>query len=233
MRNSDPGVRIVSVQRHNSNLNSMFTVQVTGCNFQYGSNFDVPLDPSFWLWCSFFSWNSVFTTGHCIELCQITSVLRHEVLSFLHNTQKSCIDTKFSQLILLWQLLNSLFILLEQENLICWVITLQRNFCLERTEHDWMLHHIRSTRSFVKGFILSAHVCDCSVKTEWFAETIMRKMFPGRLHSETTVFRVLCFWAYPWTMELLHGKLDIHFQQIPPASFPRYGPKFLVDCLLS
>ena len=42
MRNSDPGVRIVSVQRHNSNLNSMFTVQATSCNFQNGSNFGVP-----------------------------------------------------------------------------------------------------------------------------------------------------------------------------------------------
>ena len=36
MRDSDPGVRIVFVQRHNSDLNSVLTVQATGCNFQYG-----------------------------------------------------------------------------------------------------------------------------------------------------------------------------------------------------
>ena len=46
-RNSDPRVSIVSIQRHNSDLNSMLTVQVTGWNFQYGPNFGVPLDPPF------------------------------------------------------------------------------------------------------------------------------------------------------------------------------------------
>ena len=42
MRNSNPGVSIVSAQRPNSNLDSMFTMQATGCNFQYGSNFRFP-----------------------------------------------------------------------------------------------------------------------------------------------------------------------------------------------
>ena len=81
MRNSDPGVRIVSVQRPKSDPNSILTMQVTGCNFQYGPNFDVSLDPSFWLWCSFFSWESVFTTGHCMKLKKLCSVFRHELLS--------------------------------------------------------------------------------------------------------------------------------------------------------
>ena len=73
MRNSDPGVSVVSAQRHNSDLNSMFTVQVTGCNFQYGPNFGVSLDPAFRLWCCFFSWKSEFTTGLCIKLCEISN----------------------------------------------------------------------------------------------------------------------------------------------------------------
>ena len=87
MRNSDPGVSIVSVHGPNSDLNSTFTMQVTGCNFQYGPNLGVPLDPSFWLWCFVFSWKSVFTTGHCIKLCEISSVFRHEILS--HSQQHS------------------------------------------------------------------------------------------------------------------------------------------------
>ena len=45
MRNSNPGVSIVSAQRPNSNLVSMFTMQTTGRNFQRGSNFCVSLDP--------------------------------------------------------------------------------------------------------------------------------------------------------------------------------------------
>ena len=67
MRNSDPRVSIVSVQRPNSDLNSIFTVQITGCNFYYGPNLCVPLDPSFWLWWLVFSWKSVFTTSHYMK----------------------------------------------------------------------------------------------------------------------------------------------------------------------
>ena len=47
MRNSDPRVRIVFVHRLNSDLNSVFTLQTTGCNFRYGPNFGVPSDPTF------------------------------------------------------------------------------------------------------------------------------------------------------------------------------------------
>ena len=39
MRNPDPRVTVVSAQRHNSDLNSMFMVQIAGCNFQYGPQF--------------------------------------------------------------------------------------------------------------------------------------------------------------------------------------------------
>ena len=83
---------------HNSHLNSMFTVQVTGCIFQHGSNFCVPSDPSFWLWCWFFSWKSAFTTGHWWEFC---SIFHHEILSDFNNIQKSCIHTNFTQSVLL------------------------------------------------------------------------------------------------------------------------------------
>ena len=47
MRNSDPRVRIVFVDRFSSNCHSIFTLQVTGCDFQYGSNFGVPLNPTY------------------------------------------------------------------------------------------------------------------------------------------------------------------------------------------
>ena len=59
MRNSDPGVRIVSVHRHNSDLNSVHTVQATGCNFQYGPQF----------WCSFGSILLIEMLLHLLEEC--------------------------------------------------------------------------------------------------------------------------------------------------------------------
>ena len=170
MRNSDPRVSIVSVQRHNSDINSMFTVQITGCNFQYGPNFGVSLDPAFRLWCCFFSWKSVFTTSHCIKFCEISSVFRHEILSILNNTQKSlhpyriysiCLVVTASQFVL--------HICCNRIFLIRWVIIIQRNFCLDRTEHEWgtwLSHHNKSPRSLVKGFILFTYLSDCSVKTE-------------------------------------------------------------------
>ena len=43
MRNSNPRVSSVSVQRPNSNLDSMFTMQATGRNFQHGSNVRVSI----------------------------------------------------------------------------------------------------------------------------------------------------------------------------------------------
>ena len=39
MRNSDPGLSVVFTQRPDSNFNSVFTIQATGRDFQYGSNF--------------------------------------------------------------------------------------------------------------------------------------------------------------------------------------------------
>ena len=111
MRNSDPGVSIVSVQRPNSDLNSIYRAN-NSCNF-IRAHFCVPLDPSFWLWCFFFSSKSVFTTSYCMKLWEICSVFRPEVLSNLNNIQKSCIHTEFTQFVLLWQLFISFSILLQ------------------------------------------------------------------------------------------------------------------------
>ena len=43
MRNSDPRVRSVFVHRFNSDFRSVFTLQVTGCDFQYGPILVFPL----------------------------------------------------------------------------------------------------------------------------------------------------------------------------------------------
>ena len=124
-----------------------------------------------WLWWSIFPWKSV-----CMKLWEICSLFRPEVLSNFNNIQEilhlldlSCCDT-FS--------IRSP-ILFQQKILIRWVITIQRNFCLDHTEHNWLSHHlIRSPWSFVKGFIFFTHFRDCSVKTE-------RPKIECCLHSET------------------------------------------------
>ena len=61
MRDPDPGVRIVFIRRSNSDLNSIFTVQTTGYNFQYGSSFGVASDPTKWFRCFFLYWQRVYS----------------------------------------------------------------------------------------------------------------------------------------------------------------------------
>ena len=43
MTHSDPRVRIVFVYRFNSNFHSIFTLQVAGCDFQYGAQISCSL----------------------------------------------------------------------------------------------------------------------------------------------------------------------------------------------
>ena len=82
MRISDHRVRVVLVNRFNSTFHSIFTLQVTGCNFQYGSYFGVPSNPTFRVRLFFISWWSVLPTCHWFcKLWEFFSVLCHEVLS--------------------------------------------------------------------------------------------------------------------------------------------------------
>ena len=75
----------------------------------------------------------------------------------------------FTQFVLLWQLFISFSILLQQKIFVSQVITIQKHFCLDHAQHEWgtrLCSHNGSPRSFVKGFILFTHLCDCSVNTE-------------------------------------------------------------------
>ena len=69
-------------------------IQTAGCDFQYGSNSCVSLNPSFWLWWLIIFWKSVFTTGSRKEL--FFNVFSHEILSDFNNIHESCIHTKLT-----------------------------------------------------------------------------------------------------------------------------------------
>ena len=74
MRNSDPRVRFI--------FHSIFTLQVTGCDFQHGSNFGVPSNSTFQVRRFFISWQGVLTTCHLFcKLWEFFSVFCHDVLS--------------------------------------------------------------------------------------------------------------------------------------------------------
>ena len=72
--------------RHNSDLNSVLAVQSTGCNFQYGPNFGVPLDP--------FGCDASSSLGRVysrqanasVKLWEFCSIFDHEILSDFNNT---------------------------------------------------------------------------------------------------------------------------------------------------
>ena len=114
MRNSNPRVRIVFVNRFNYDFHSMLILKVTGCNFQHGSNFGVPLNPTFRS-VDFSSRGKIYSrhvTGSAN--CKNSSVcFCHEVLSSLNCFQESFISTNFYQLIWLWKVFHSSFVLLQ------------------------------------------------------------------------------------------------------------------------
>ena len=133
-------VSVVFTQRPNSNLNSVFTIQATGRYFQHGSNFCVshPFDfddPSFIgrVYSRHLqSWNTVHFQQHLeiLHPCKIYSLYQF-VKAFQFAVHIAAI-----------------------ESLICWVIILQRNLCLDFTEDNWLFHHhIRLHWSIVKGFM--------------------------------------------------------------------------------
>ena len=96
MRKSDPEVSIVSVHGQNSDLNSVLTVQVTGLGpilvFPWIQPFGCDASSSL---------GRVYSRQATVLNCDNSSVFRHEILCILNNTQKSCIQTKFAQFVLL------------------------------------------------------------------------------------------------------------------------------------
>ena len=67
-------------------FHSIFTLQVTSCNFQHGPNFGVPSNRTFWVRWFFISWQSVLTTCHWFcKLWELFTVFCHEVLSVRHH----------------------------------------------------------------------------------------------------------------------------------------------------
>ena len=112
IRNSDPRVRIVFVHRINSDFHCVFA--------------------SIWLWYptrvqfwrsleSHLSGLSIFhlvenvlTTWHCFcKLKKFVSMFCHKVLSDFNCFQESCINTNLDQLIWLWKLFQTFFVLLQ------------------------------------------------------------------------------------------------------------------------
>ena len=94
MRNSDPRVSIVFVHTFNSDFHSVFTLWVTGCDFQYGSNFGVHSNPTSRVSWFLISWWSILTTCHWrCNLEELVSVFCHEVVSEFNGFQESCINT--------------------------------------------------------------------------------------------------------------------------------------------
>ena len=114
MRNLDPRVRMVLVQRCSCNFHSIFTLQVTGCDFQHGSNFGIASNPTFRVRWFFISWQCVLTTCRWFcKLWELFSVLCHEILSDFNCCQESCISTNFYHTILLWEPFHSFLVLLQ------------------------------------------------------------------------------------------------------------------------
>ena len=168
MRNSDPRVRIVFVYRFNANFHSLFTLQTTGCNFQYGPNFGIPSNPTFRVSWIFISWQSVLTTCHWFcKLWELFSVFRHEILSDFNNSQESCIRTKLLNVSCCDNFSIRSPYLCNSNSLCVGSSLFKRTFVLITFGTNEELDCSPTTGSSrVIWFIFFTRFCDCTVKTE-------------------------------------------------------------------
>ena len=99
MRNSDPRVRNVFVNRFNSDFHSMFTLPVTGCDFRCGSTFGVSLESNL--------------SGQLI--CRLVVNFSHDMPLALHIVRTRQYFMSWSIVRLwLWKLFHSFFVLLQK-----------------------------------------------------------------------------------------------------------------------
>ena len=184
-------------------------MQATGRDFQHGSNFCVSLDPSCWLWCTFFSWKSVFTTSHCMKLCETSSVFRHELLSNFNNIQISCVHTKFAQFVLLWQVFNLFYVAAIED--LCWLgdhnskVLLSWSHLARMRNSIFLPQLVSPVLSWWVSY--SSHIsATAPQKTELVCTDNCAKHSLNRFQIGCIVYRqfsnVLCFWVDLWTMGL-------------------------------
>ena len=115
IRNSDPRVSFHFVYRFNSSFHTIFTLQVAGCDFQHGSNFGVPSNPTFRVSWFFISRGKVYSRQATDSVnCENSSVSFVMKLLFDFNCcHESCINTIFYHAVLLWEPFHSFFVFLH------------------------------------------------------------------------------------------------------------------------
>ena len=145
----------------------MFTVQVTGCNFQYGSNFGVPLVPSF---------RMLFLL---LEECIHDRPLHEFVRDLQCLLSWSIVQFQQHSEILHPYKICSIHLFVNNFSIRCPYLcnrnswragssSFKSTFVLITlgTRGTRLSSHNGSPRSIVIGFIFFTHFCDCSVKTE-------------------------------------------------------------------
>ena len=220
MRNSDPRVRIVFVYRFNSNFHSIFTLQITGCDFQHGSNFGVPLNPTFRLSWIFVSWQSVLTTLHWFcKLWELVSVLCHEVLNDFNCFQESCLHTSLYHSILLWKLSTRSLYFCNKVS--CAGISIE---CL-----GVVINKSAGAKSG-SDYSATTSVPVLVWQPVYSSHTSLRLLRRYRHRSVLIIFHLLCFWAFLETLDSWLVKLGVRFLWIWSSSIQRLCPILLVVC---
>ena len=224
MRNSDPRLSVVFAQRPDSNFNSVFTIQAKSRNFQHGFNFRALLDPS--LDCDDPSllgrvYSRQTFAKNCSPLslvmifCPISTTLFNPSSMQIYSLRKSVKEFRSSNCSNRnFRFTGSLF---------------SKKTSVLISQNNWVSHHhIKLPWSIVERITLFTHVCDCSAKTELICSNNYAKNSLNCFlvdNKENRQFSVSI--DYELTPKLWHGKLDILFRRILPASYTRYNPKIL------
>ena len=211
MRNSHPRVRIVIAHRLNSDLNSVFSLQATGCKFRYGSSFGVPSDPTFWV--RWFSSLGKAYSRHATDSvnCQYSSVCF--VMKYCpHSTvfrNPASIQT---------------FINCGCGSFSTRSLCLCNKFSCARISIECVGVIVNKSAGAKCGSDCSATTSSCSWSTATALFTLIWEQFQSYLHRRSIVLiilHLLCFWAFLETMDLWLGKLGVRSLRIWSSSIQR------------
>ena len=135
----------------------MFTVHITGRDFQYGSNSCVVMIRPFL--------GRVYSRQALAKNCSSVS-FSHEILSNLNNMYECCIHTEFTHFVFLWKQFDSFFISFAIEDSGVMGCHSPKKLLPWFHSEQLIVPSVHPGWSILMGFKFFTHVCNCSVETE-------------------------------------------------------------------
>ena len=149
-----------------------------------------------------FSWKSVFTTSHCITLCEISSV--HEILSNFNNIQKFCIHIEFTYFCCDRFSIRSPYCCNKKVLYVGSLLSKRTSVLITPRSSEELECPIINGSSSSRERIHILHTCSRPLRRNWadFQKQLFEKRsqsIPDRLYDVSIVCHVFCFRNDLWS----------------------------------